>query len=320
MKPVNSSRPEAQCAPAVMMVRPAAFASNPLTAASNSFQASGAQAAGAAQVQSVALNEFDRMVAQLIGAGVRVEVVQDTVEPTKPDAIFPNNWFSTHSDGTVVQYPMMAINRRAERRADVVEQLLPAAGYAIAQQVDLSASEARGQYLEGTGSMVLDRMHRVAYACLSPRTDVQVLDEFAQRLHYEVVSFDALDAAGASIYHTNVMMSIGERFAVVCADSIVGADQRTQVCDRLAATGREVILIDHPQMNAFAGNILQLASADGGRCVAMSARAWAAFLPAQRGVLSANSVIVSSPCNTIEDNSGGSVRCMLAELHLPTKV
>ncbi len=303
------------------MVRPAAFAANPLTAASNSFQAGGGgQVAATPQVHAAAVREFDQMADQLVRAGVRVEVVQDTAAPAKPDAIFPNNWLSTHSDGTVVQYPMMATNRRLERRADVIDQVLPSAGYVINQHIDLSASEAHGQFLEGTGSMVLDRTHRVAYACLSARTDARMLAEFARRLDYQVVSFDALDASGAAIYHTNVMMSIGEQFAVLCADAIASVNQRKAVCERLTATGRELVVIDHAQMGAFAGNILQLATTDGGRCVAMSARAWAAFTPAQQAVLSAHSVIASSACTTIEDSSGGSVRCMLAELHLPTRV
>lgn len=314
MKPVI----DRQSADAVLLVRPVAFHGNPQTAESNAFQRPPAAADPAAE-QAAASLEFDGLVEALRAAGVAVVVVDDTARPATPDSIFPNNWVSFHADGSAVLYPMMAPNRRAERRRDVLELLSREHGFRVDRVVDLSAHEADGRFLEGTGSMVLDRVHRVAYACLSPRTDLEVLAEAAQLLGYEPLAFAAVDAAGMPIYHTNVMMCVGLDFAVLCEQAISDAGQRTAVRRRLEDTGHEVIPIDAGQMAAFAGNMLELAGAGGERLLAMSARALDALDDRQRRTLEARCRLVTAPIAAIEDGGGGSVRCMLAEIHLPRR-
>jgi Uncharacterized protein conserved in bacteria containing a pentein-type domain len=261
--------PEAQSVADVLMIRPVRFMGNPQTSASNVFQQLGALSQE--EAQRLARAEFDALVTALSEAGVRVHVVDDTPEPHTPDSIFPNNWVSFHADGTVVLYPMMAENRRLERRLDILDAL-QAKGFSIRRIVDLSSSEQHGKFLEGTGSLVLDRINSVAYACLSPRTDTDVLARFANELGYELEVFEAIDAAGVPIYHTNVLMWIGERVAAVCAESIRG-DARTRVCRRLRDSGREVVELDAQQMHAFAGNMLELRTERGERVLAMSTTA-----------------------------------------------
>ena len=303
------------------MVRPACFAFNPQTAASNVFQSpttSGLQAAtDAGAVQELALREFDGLSSQLAGAGVEIIVAQDTPSPLKPDAVFPNNWVSFHRDGTVVFYPMLAPNRRLERRAELVHQVTREGGYRTSRTVDLSHREAQAKFLEGTGSLVLDRIHRTAYASLSPRTDLDVLGEFAQLLDYDLVTFEAFDA-GTAVYHTNVLMAIGTRFAVVCAEAIAAAAHRAAVLEKLRATAREVIEISMDQMRRFAGNLLELAPASG-PVIALSNSAWRSFDPAQRRMLERHGSVVSADIQVIERLGGGGVRCMLAEIHLPKR-
>lgn len=305
-----------QAADAVMLVRPVAFHTNPQTADSNAFQRDPGTADPAAE-QAAAAVEFAGLVGALAASGVDTIVFDDTPHSRTPDALFPNNWVTFHADGTAVLYPMMAENRRAERRRDILETLGRDWGFRIDRVIDLSASEADGRFLEATGSMVLDRVHRVAYACLSPRTDVEVLGEACRVLGYEPLAFTAVDAAGIPVYHTNVLMSIGTDFAVVCEESIAQAGQREAVRARLEATGHEVIPITLEQMTGFAGNVLELAARDGTRLVAMSANARAAFRPDQLERLSRRARIVSVPIGTIESAGGGSVRCMIAEVHLP---
>ncbi len=307
---------ESQLATAVMMVRPARFQSNPQTAESNRFQ--GNFDAPAAVQQAAALREFDGLVQALEASGVRVLVFDDTPEPHTPDAIFPNNWVSFHADGTVVLYPMEAENRRTERRHDIVEMLAEQHGFVVRNIVDLTHHEAKGHYLEGTGSMVLDRVNRIAYACLSSRTHLDPLGDFAQRLDYEVVSFDALDAGGVPIYHTNVLMNVGEALAVICAEAIPRDDQRKAVLERLEQSGHRVMELSFAQLQAFAGNMLELRSSSGTRVVAMSQRARDALTDSQLEILRSNGEVVSAPIDAIERSAGGSVRCMLAEIHLPT--
>jgi len=233
--------------------------------------------------------------------------------------VFPNNWVSFHADGSVVLYPMLAPNRRAERRTDVLEALSASHGFRIARVLDLTAHEGRGKFLEGTGSLVLDRVHRVAYACISPRTDLDVLGDFAQQLDYDLVAFEAVDAAGAAIYHTNVLMCIGTRFAAVCS-ACIREDERAAVIDALRTTGHSIVDLSMEQLAAFAGNMLELRSARSGRVVAMSARARDSLSPQQRELIEQHAgPIVAAPIPTIETLGGGSVRCMLAEIHLPTK-
>jgi hypothetical protein len=298
------------------MIRPASFASNPETLASNRFQSTSAD--DAADVQRVALAEFDALAAALQNAGVNVHVFDDTPTPIKPDAVFPNNWFSTHADGTVVLYPMLATNRRLERRLDVIEALHTRDGFHVHATIDLTHRELQAKCLEGTGSLVLDRPNRVAYACLSPRTDLDVLGEFGQRLDYDVVAFDAFDAGGAPIYHTNVLMSLGTHFAAVCT-SAIQAERRAAIVNLLESTGRTLIDLTFEQMHSFAGNMLEVRTQTGELIVAMSDTASRSLSAEQRTALEACARIVSAPIPTIERLGGGSVRCMLAEVYLPRR-
>ncbi len=306
---------ESQLASAVMMIRPVRFESNPLTAVSNRFQ--GKNDLNPATQQAAAAREFDTLVSALRDAGIEVIVIDDTREPHTPDAIFPNNWISMHADGRVVLYPMEAENRRTERRMDIVDYLGNEGGRQIAELVDLSSHENSGHYLEGTGSMVLDRVNRVTYACVSTRTHLDPLGDFAQRMGYDVVAFEAVDSGGVPIYHTNVLMNIGEQVAVICDEAIPREDQRQAVLARLRETGHEVVLLSYAQLDAFAGNMLELRNNDGERVLAMSQQAYDSLDKEQRAVLAAYSRIVSVAINSIESSAGGSVRCMLAEVHLP---
>lgn len=309
---------ESQAANAVLLVRPVAFHGNPETAASNAFQRP-PQAADPVAEQAAAAVEFEGLVEVLRSAGVRAVVIDDTLEPATPDSVFPNNWVSFHADGTAVLYPMMAPSRRRERRADILERLARDHGFRIERVIDLSAHETRGRFLEGTGSMVLDRVGRVAYACLSPRTHLDVFAEACRVLDYEPVAFAATDAGGVPIYHTNVLMCLGADFAVVCAEAIRDAGQRDVVLRRLAAGGREIIPISLAQMAAFAGNMLELADPGGERLLALSARALECLAPDQRVTLERRCRLLPAPIAAIEEGGGGSVRCMLAELHLPRR-
>jgi hypothetical protein len=299
------------------MVRPASFGFNPQTAASNAFQQAPASAAEI-EARELALDEFDGAVKALRRAGVQVLVVPDTPRPAKPDAIFPNNWVSFHGDGTVVLYPMLAPNRRWERREEVLEQVAREGGFRVVRTIDLTHREAEGKFLEGTGSLVLDRPHRVAYASLSPRTDLDVLGEFAQLLDYELVTFESRDGAGRPIYHTNVVMAIGTRFAVVCGEAIDLPLHRDAVFNRLRAAGHDIIDISLQQMQEFAGNMLELSTA-GGHVIALSTTAWRSLEPAQRRTLESHASVIPVAIPTIERIGGGGVRCMLAEIHLPKR-
>jgi hypothetical protein len=311
--------PEHQLAKTVLMIRPVGFRSNPQTAESNQFQRDPGVVDPELE-QRAAAAQFQGLVDALRAAGVGVIVEPDLPDPETPDSIFPNNWVSFHSDGTVVIYPMMAPNRRAEIRPDVIERLGGERGYRVERVLDLSGHSAAGHYLEGTGSLVLDRPNRIAYAALSPRTSLEALADFSQRMEYEVLAFEALDRDGQEIYHTNVMMSLGETFAVICDETITGAGQRQAVLLRLEETGHEVISIDRRQMRSFLGNCLQLEATDGSRVIAMSRQAEDALTPAQTTRLRRHGRIVSSPIHDIERSAGGSVRCMLAEVHLPERI
>lgn len=306
---------EPQLASSVLMVRPVRFVSNPLTADSNRFQG---KSSGDAKSQNAAAQaEFDALAAALREAGIEIVVVDDTADPHTPDSVFPNNWISFHNDGRVVLYPMEAQNRRTERRLDIVELLDARPGLVVKEIIDLSGHEQDGHYLEGTGSMVLDRRNRVAYACLSSRTQLDVLGDFAQRMDYDVLTFDAADRDGVPIYHTNVMMSIGEKLAVICAAAIEREEQRAAVLQRLTDSGLEILLLSYEQLEAFAGNMLELRDADGKRLIAMSQQAYDSLDESQVQRLLANGRIIFSDIREIEASAGGSVRCMLAEIHLP---
>jgi hypothetical protein len=308
---------EPQSAGAVLMVRPARFGCNPQTAASNAFQAKSGALAGK-DLQDVVLREFQGLAAGLERAGVQVLIVPDSDDPPKPDAIFPNNWVSFHHDGTVALYPMLAPNRRWERRNEVLEQVVRNGGFRVARTVDLTHRESEDKYLEGTGSVVLDRAHRVAYACSSPRTDLDVLGEFAQQLDYELMTFDAVDAGGTAVYHTNVLMAIGTGFAVVCGESIVGDAHRAAVLSKLRSTGHDIVDITLAQMAQFAANVLELAAPDG-KLIALSTTALGCLDPAQRRALESRATLIPAEIPSIERFGGGGVRCMLAEIHLPKR-
>jgi hypothetical protein len=297
------------------MVRPRHFGFNAETAPSNRFQRPGGSEHTAAQAQA----EFDAFAAALAGEGVTVSVAQDSDEPRKPDAVFPNNWVSFHPDGTLVLYPMQAANRRAERRQEVIDCVVRDTGFQVRRTVDLTHHEKAGRFLEGTGSLVLDHVARVAYACRSPRTDEQVAREWAREMNYELELFGALDARGIPIYHTNVVMNIGARMAVVALENIDAAD-RKRVAARLNAT-HELLPIDNEEMAAFAGNVLELGTWDeylgDMRILVMSATAQRA-LPAHKYARLYTSVdaVLAVPIDIIERHGGGSVRCMLAEVFL----
>ena len=300
------------------MVRPASFGFNLETAASNAFQQSPTEAAET-DTRRLALEEFDGVAAALQRAGVEVLVAPDTVLPCKPDAIFPNNWVSFHFDGTVTLYPMLAPNRRWERRDEVLERVVREGGYRVMRTFDLTHREAEGKFLEGTGSLVLDRPHRVAYASLSPRTDLDVLGEFAQLLDYELVTFEGRDSTTEPVYHTNVLMAIGTRFAVVCGEAIAESTHREAVFNKVRAAGHDIVDISLRQMLNFAGNVLELAPAAGGHVIALSTTAWRSLEMTQRRILESHAEVVPVSIPTIERVGGGGVRCMLAEIHLPRR-
>lgn len=305
-----------QCADAVLMVRPAAFDYNDETAASNRMQRRTGLASGEAAAR--ARMEFDRVADALRGEGIRVCVAEDTPEPPKPDAVFPNNWVSFHADGTVVVYPLEAESRRRERRPEVIGQVIEQLGFRARRTLDLTAHENAGAFLEGTGSLVLDHVSRVAYACLSPRTSAEMLGAWCRQMRYEPVPFRAVDREGAPIYHTNVLMCIGSRVAIVGTEAIAPEDRRT-VLGRLASSGREIIEIGYDGVERFAANALELASWDEalGDCSlwVMSATARGAFDSGEFARLTgATDIVLTVEIPTIEQLGGGGVRCMLAEV------
>jgi len=299
----------------VMMVRPACFSYNPQTAASNTFQQRVRVPAG--DVVSAVLGEFDAMVSGLRRHGITVMEFADTPEPPKPDAIFPNNWISFHADGTVVLYPMEAPNRRLERRDDLIEALAAEHGFRVARVLDLSGLERDGSFLEGTGSLVLDRQNLEAYAALSSRTRLDALADFSQRTGYRLTVFDTRDPGGRPVYHTNVMMSVGTGFAAVCTGIISDPNQRSDLLAHLERSGRQVIELTVAQLNDFAGNMLELRTAGGEGVIVLSRRALASLKPRQLSALGRFGRLLPMPVDTIEDVGGGSVRCMMAEVFLP---
>jgi len=315
---MSQSVTESQCASGVLMIRPACFGANPATADSNRFQAPH-QDSPVREIQGRACAEFDALAQAISNFGVRVCVGHDTAAPPKPDAIFPNNWVSFHADGTAVLYPMLAENRRHERREDLLAWLVREQGYHVSRTVDLTWHEKEGAFLEGTGSLVLDRVNRFAFASPSPRTHLDPLGDFAQQLDYQIVTFEACDAQGVAIYHTNVLMCVGERFAVLCGASIRDEARRAAVRRILEDSGHEFIDIDFGQLAAFAGNMLELRSSTGAALIVLSARALESLTREQRARLETHAQLLAVPIPTIEKYGGGSVRCMLAEIHLPRR-
>ena len=294
----------------VLMIRPLHFVFNEETAVNNSFQVKGDQE----NLAHKAVEEFDGLVSELKGAGIEVTVVEDSADPHTPDAIFPNNWISLHESGVYCLYPMFAPNRRKERKAEVLDLIRKKFKYH--QLVDLSFYESENRFLEGTGSMVLDRDQCIAYACLSPRTDRLVLEDFCQKMNYRAVVFYSTDQSGHAVYHTNVMMCVADRYVVICLDSIADPEEQEYVKKAIGISGKEIIAISLSQMNQFAGNMLQLENRHKEKVLVMSTAAWNTLLPDQQEKLSGYNRIVHSSLQNIETNGGGSARCMIAEIHL----
>jgi len=297
----------------ILMIRPVDFKFNEQTAGNNKFQVASTES----DVQSQALKEFDGLVELLRKNDVEVTVVDDTLQPETPDSIFPNNWVSFHDDGTIYLYPMFSENRRLERRKEILDGLTEK--FEVNSINDLSFYETSNLFLEGTGSMVLDRANKIAYACLSIRTEVEAFNNFCKLAGYKSVIFNAVDSSGFPIYHTNVMMCIGDRFAVICLDSIANLYERDFVRKALTLTSKEIITISYDQMNHFAGNMLQVSNVRGESLLVMSEQAYLSLTKDQISALEKYARILYAPIYTIEKNGGGSARCMLAEIHLPEK-
>lgn len=295
----------------VLMIKPVSFTFNNETSSTNAFQKTDFDPQSS---QHLALTEFKALVDLLKNNGVNVLVVDDTKEPYTPDSIFPNNWFSTHDDGTMVVYPLFAQNRRAERRADIAQMISDV--FVMQDILDLTANEGQGRFLEGTGSMVLDRDLRICYACISPRTHKLLLVEFCNKMGYELIAFNAVDEHKLPIYHTNVMMSVGENFMVACLDCIPNKTERDLL---VQSTSKKIIEITLEQLNNFAGNILELVNNKGEHLLVMSTKAYGSFTATQITQLEKYARILHTPINTIENIGGGGVRCMIAEIFLTKK-
>ncbi len=300
----------------VLMIRPAHFGYNPETAASNAFQHN-EPGMESNDIAARALQEFDQLVLALESAGIEVLVAHDRPDVRTTDSVFPNNWVSFHEDGSVITYPMCSPQRRQERREDLLDEI--GKKFRMEDRLRLERHEQENRFLEGTGSLVLDRPHRLAYACLSNRTDEDLLDEFCTFSGYEAVVFQASDKNGQPIYHTNVMMAIGETFAVVALDTIKEPQDRAKVLAHLHHTKKEVVEITMEQVYAFAGNMLQLRNKKGELFLILSQRAFDSLSEAQVSRLRAHTNLLHIPVPTIETYGGGSVRCMIAEVFLPAK-
>jgi hypothetical protein len=297
----------------ILMIRPSHFEFNQETAVNNSFQID----SGDQFVSEKALNEFDQLVDVLRAHEINVTVVQDSPEPYTPDSIFPNNWISFHSDGTICLYPMFAENRRKERKLTVLKQI--SEKFKLNNTVDFTEQEQRLRYLEGTGSMVLDRDHKIAYACLSVRTDENVLQQFCEEMGYTQIVFEAVDTEGHPIYHTNVMMCVADQYAVICVDSIHNEMEKESLMQSLIETHKTIIPITVDQMNHFAGNMLQVENSRGTKYLVMSTQAYQSLSLEQIDQIKYFNEIIHSDISTIEKNGGGSARCMIAEVFLPLK-
>ncbi len=301
----------------ILMIRPINFRKNEQTAVNNYFQED--LAIENAVINTRAQNEFDTFVEILRAKGVQVIVVQDTKEPDTPDSIFPNNWISFHADGTVGIYPMFAENRRNERREDILDTL-EEMGFVIDSVMDYTAAEADNLFLEGTGSLLLDRVNKKAYCALSGRADEDLFIEFCEDFDYAPVLFTAnqtVDGKRLPIYHTNVMMALGETFAIICLDTIDDKKERKNLVEHLKDTNKEIIAISEAQMHHFAGNMLQVLGADDKRYLVMSSAAYNSLKPDQIAMIEKHSEIIHSSLETIETCGGGSARCMMAEVFLP---
>ena len=300
---------DGQTTDTVLMVRPVAFGFNAETAVNNAFQQEGSED----NIPELARKESDAYIELLEACGIHVIAVEDTLEPHTPDSVFPNNWFSTHEDGTLVMYPMFAENRRLERKPAVLEAIKE--NFNIQKTVDLTHYEEDGLFLEGTGSMVLDRENKIAYACRSPRTNETVLEDFCRQLGYSPVLFNAVDANGKQIYHTNVLMHVGSEIAVVCMESITDPKERSTVRESLEKTGKTIVEITFDQMSHFAGNMLEVHNHKGEPCLIMSLTAYNSLSEEQIRFLESRMKLITPLLSCIEENGGGSARCMIAEIY-----
>lgn len=302
----------------ILMIRPVAFRMNEQTAVNNYYQKV-IDGLTPANVNAKAQQEFDAFVEKLRAHGVNVLVVEDTLQPDTPDSIFPNNWISFHQSGDVVLYPMFAENRRLERREDVLD-LLEEKGFVIENVLDYTLAEEANVFLEGTGSIILDRVNEKAYCALSPRADEELFIEFCEDMEYTPVIFTAfqtVDGARKPIYHTNVMMCIADTFAVICADCIDDKVERKMVLEQLKQDGKEIILISEEQVNHFAGNMLQVVGANHQKYLVMSSSAYQSLTPKQLEAIEKQNPIIHASLDIIEACGGGSARCMMAEVFLP---
>lgn len=302
----------------ILMIRPVAFRMNEQTMGDNPHQ-KGLKGFSDETINTKAQHEFDDFVAKLRKVGVNVIVVEDTLEPSTPDSIFPNNWISFHENGDVVLYPMFAENRRAERREDILD-VLEEEGFTINEIMDYTPAEADGFFLEGTGSLLLDRENGKAYCALSQRADEELIIEFCEDFEFTPVIFEAYETVGGKrelIYHTNVMMTLGDTFAVICADSIDDKKERKMVLDSLRGDDKEIILITEEQVANFAGNMLEVKGKNDERYLVMSESAYKSLTKKQISQLEGHLEIIHSSLNTIETCGGGSARCMMAEIFLP---
>ena len=300
----------------VLMIEPAAFGFNAETAQNNYFQINSENA----ETQTKALQEFNNFVEKLRSKGINVITVKDTLEPHTPDSIFPNNWISMHSDGTVVLYPMCAVNRRWERRNDILEILKR--NFSVKEIIDFSAPENDGKFLEGTGSMIFDHDNKLAYGSVSLRLDEKLFREFCEKFGFEPVVFHSYQTANNErlpIYHTNVMMCVADQFVVICLDCIDDETERVKVVNAIVNSGKEIIEISESQMQQFAGNMLQVQNSEGKKFLVMSQSAYQSLTPEQISNIEKYSEIIYSDLETIETNGGGSARCMLAEVFLEKK-
>jgi hypothetical protein len=306
---------QAQSTDSVLMIRPGRFYPNPETAADNAFQSNADRDSGVLTL--MARKEFDAAVQTLRTAGVNVHVFEDTAEPEKPDAVFPNNWISTHHDGRIALFPMYSALRRRERRQDIVEDLCK--HYRVIEVIDYSAFEDEGYYLEGTGSLVFDHVNKIVYVSLSNRSNPKVIQRFANDFSYEPVTFTSIGPNGQSIYHTNVMMCIGTAFAMVGLETIPNTAERHQVRARLEKTGKEIVELSADQIANFAGNAIELQNKSGEKLLVLSSRAARALAEDQRERLSRYARLIPLELPTIE-LGGGSARCMIATIHLPPQL
>ena len=303
----------------ILMVEPIAFYYNPETAVNNYFQTETTDSQE--DIQKQALEEFQEMVSALRSKGVNVITIKDTASPHTPDSIFPNNWISFHDNGNVVLYPMFAKNRREERREEDVLSLLEEKGFHIDDVIDFTSAEEDEIFLEGTGSIILDREHELAYACISQRTDEDLLIEFCEELEYTPVIFHANQTVNGErkpIYHTNVMMCIADKYAIICLDSIDDKKEKKAVCEYLLEAGKEIIAITEVQMHQFAGNMLQVGGL-GQSYLVMSQTAYNSLNQEQISKIEAYNPILPVKIDLIEKLGGGSARCMMAEVFLPKK-